>query len=52
MAGDNSYKPGEMVQVSGIYSVVHDDGKDSFKSHVRRRGALSSNASGKGAHLI
>jgi len=31
MAGDNSYKPGETVKVSGIYSVVHDDGKDTFE---------------------
>jgi len=27
MSGDNSYKPGEIVKVSGIYSVVHDDGQ-------------------------
>jgi hypothetical protein len=28
MAGDNPYKPGEMVKVPGIYIVVLDDGKD------------------------
>jgi hypothetical protein len=31
MAGDNSYKPGDIVKVSDIYSVVHDDGKDTFE---------------------
>ncbi|WP_075357059.1 hypothetical protein [Caballeronia sordidicola] len=31
MAGDNSYKPREIVKVSGIYSVVHDDGKGTFE---------------------
>ncbi|CAL8481500.1 protein of unknown function (plasmid) [Caballeronia sp. S22] len=31
MAGDNSYKPGEIVKVSGIFSVVHDDGKNTFE---------------------
>jgi hypothetical protein len=36
IAGDNSYKPGEIVKISGIYSVVHDDGKNTFE--VRRLG--------------
>jgi hypothetical protein len=36
IAGDNSYEPGEIVKVSGIYSVVHDDGKNTFE--VRRLG--------------
>jgi hypothetical protein len=31
MAGDSSYKPGEIVKVPGIYSVVHDDGEDTFE---------------------
>ena len=31
IAGANSYKPGEIVKVSGIYPVVHDDGKNTFE---------------------
>jgi DNA/RNA endonuclease YhcR with UshA esterase domain len=31
MVGDNSYKPGEIVKVSGIYSVVHEDGEGTFE---------------------
>ena len=31
MAGDNSFKPGEIVKTSGIYAVVHDDGKETFE---------------------
>ena len=45
MAGDNSHEPGEIVKVSGIYSVVHDDGKGTFEvtcvegEHFPQRGA-------------
>jgi hypothetical protein len=45
MAGDNSFKPGEIVKTSGIYAVVHDDGKETFEvtcvegEHFRRRAA-------------
>ena len=52
MAGDSAYKPGERVKVSGIYSVVHDDGKDTFEvtcvegehfpQHEAARGRISS----------
>jgi hypothetical protein len=31
MAGDSASKPGEIVKVSGIYSVVHDEGKVTLK---------------------
>ncbi|WP_369066216.1 hypothetical protein [Burkholderia gladioli] len=31
MAGDSTYRPGERVKVSGIYSVVPQAGTDSFE---------------------
>jgi len=31
MAGDNAFKPGEIVKTFGIYSVVHDDDKGTFE---------------------
>jgi hypothetical protein len=50
MAGDNSYKPGEIVKVSGIYSVVHDDGKDTFEVTCVEGEHFPPTRSGKGAH--
>ncbi|MFM0140508.1 hypothetical protein [Caballeronia grimmiae] len=51
MAGDNSYKPGEIVKVSGIYSVVHDDGKDTFAVTCVEGEHFPPTRSGKGAHF-
>src|SRR4051812_29845342 len=51
MAGDNSYKPGEIVKVSGIYSVVHDDGKDTFEVTCVEGEHFPPTRSGKGAHF-
>ena len=35
MAGDSSFKPGQIVKVSGIYSVVNEDGKGTFEVTCR-----------------
>jgi hypothetical protein len=48
---DNSYKPGEIVKVSGIYSVVHDDGKDTFEVTCVEGEHFPPARSGKGAHF-
>jgi hypothetical protein len=50
MAGDNSYKPGEIVKVSGIYSVVHEDGKGTFEVTCVEGEHFPPTRSGKGAH--
>lgn len=50
MAGDSSYKPGEIVKVSGIYSVVHDDGKGTFEVTCVEGEHFPPTRSGKGAH--
>ncbi|MFP3644834.1 hypothetical protein [Paraburkholderia sp. SIMBA_054] len=31
MAADKAFRPGEIDKMSGIYSVVHDDGKGTFE---------------------
>jgi hypothetical protein len=51
MAGDTAYKPGEIVKVSGIYSVVHDDGKDTFEVTCVEGEHFPPTRSGKGAHF-
>ncbi|WP_310360133.1 hypothetical protein [Paraburkholderia strydomiana] len=51
MAGDNCYKPGEIVKVSGIYSVVHDDGKETFEVTCVDGEHFPPTRSGKGAHF-
>jgi|GEM_PF-491226 len=51
MAGDNSFKPGELVKTSGIYSVVHDDGKDTFEVTCVEGEHFPPTRSGKGAHF-
>jgi hypothetical protein len=51
MAGDNSYRPGEIVKVSGIYSVVHDDGKDTFEVTCVEGEHFPPTRSGRGAHF-
>jgi hypothetical protein len=51
MAGDNSYKPGEIVKVSGIYSVVHEDGKGTFEVTCVEGEHFPPTRSGKGAHF-
>ena len=51
MAGDSSYKPGEIVKVSGIYSVVHDDGKGTFEVTCVEGEHFPPTRSGKGAHF-
>jgi hypothetical protein len=51
MAGDSSYKPGEIVKASGIYSVVHDDGKDTFEVTCVEGEHFPPTRSGKGAHF-
>jgi hypothetical protein len=51
MAGDNSYRPGEIVKVSGIYPVVHDDGKDTFEVTCVEGEHFPPTRSGKGAHF-
>jgi hypothetical protein len=51
IAGDNSYKPGEIVKVSGIYSVVHDDGKNTFEVTCVDGEHFPPTRSGKGAHF-
>ncbi|SAL88577.1 hypothetical protein AWB67_07621 [Caballeronia terrestris] len=51
MAGDNSYKPGEIVKISGIYSVVHEDGKGTFEVTCVEGEHFPPTRSGKGAHF-
>lgn len=51
MAGDSAYKPGERVKVSGIYSVVQDDGKDTFEVTCVEGEHFPPTRSGKGAHF-
>ena len=51
MAGENSCKPGEIVRVSGIYSLVHDDGKDTFEVTCVEGEHFPPTRSGKGPHL-
>ncbi|GJH22679.1 hypothetical protein CBA19CS22_39075 [Caballeronia novacaledonica] len=51
MAGDKSYKPGEIVKVSGIYAVVHDDGKDTFEMTCVEGKHFPPTRSGKNAHF-
>jgi hypothetical protein len=51
MAGDTAYKPGQIVKVSGIYSVVHDDGKDTFEVTCVKGEHFPPTRSGKGAHF-
>jgi hypothetical protein len=50
MAGDNAFKPGEIVKTSGIYSVVHDDGKGTFEVTCVEGEHFPPTKSGKGAH--
>ncbi|MFM0631929.1 hypothetical protein [Paraburkholderia xenovorans] len=47
----SSYKPGEIVRVSGIYSVVHDDRKDTFEVTCVEGEHFPPTRSGKGAHF-
>ena len=47
MAGDNSYKPGEIVKVSGIYSVVHEDGKERSRLPVWKVSIFRRRVAGK-----
>jgi hypothetical protein len=49
MAGDNSYNAGEIVKVSGIYSVVHDDGKNTFEVTCVEGEHFPPKRSGRGA---
>ena len=51
MAGDNSFKPGEIVKTSGIYAVVHDDGKETFEVTCVEGEHFPPTRSGKGAHF-
>jgi hypothetical protein len=51
MAGDTAYKPVERVGVSGIYSVVHDDGKEKFDVTCVGGEHFPPTRSGKGAHF-
>ncbi|MFM0193028.1 hypothetical protein PQQ65_08070 [Paraburkholderia strydomiana] len=51
MAGENSYKPGEIVKISGVYSVVHDDGKHTFEVTCVEGEHFLPTRSGKGAHF-
>ena len=51
MAGDNSYKPGEIVKISGVYSVVHDDAKHTFEVTCVEGEHFLPTRSGKGAHF-
>lgn len=51
MAGNNSYKPGELVKVSGICSVVRDDGKNTFEVTCVAGEHSPPMRSGKGAHF-
>jgi hypothetical protein len=51
MAGDSSYKPGEIVKVWGITSVVPDDGKDTFEVTCVEGEHFPPTRSGKGAHF-
>lgn len=51
MAGDSSYKPGEIVKVSGVYSVVHDDGKETFEVTCVEGEHSPPTRSGKGAYF-
>lgn len=50
MAGDSSFKPGEIVKTSGIYSVVHDDGHGTFEVTCVEGEHFPPTKSGKGAH--
>ncbi|WP_250494972.1 YjzC family protein [Caballeronia sp. GAWG1-1] len=51
MAGDSSYKPGEIVKVSGIYSVVYEDGKDTFEVTCVEGEHFPPTRNAKGAHF-
>jgi len=51
LAGDASCKPGAIVKVSGIYSVVYDDGKATFEVTGVEGEHFPSTRSGKGAHF-
>jgi hypothetical protein len=51
MAGDNSFKPGEIVKTSGIYSVVHEDGKNTFEVTCVEGEHFPPTRSGNGAHF-
>lgn len=51
MAGDTAYKPGEIVKVSGIYSVAHDDGKNAFEVTYVEGEHFPPTRSGNGAHF-
>jgi hypothetical protein len=51
MAGDSAYKPGDIVKVSGICSVVHDDGKGTFEVTCVEGEHFPPTRSGKGAHF-
>ena len=51
MAGDTAYKPGEIVKVSGIYSVVHEDGKNTFEVTCVEGEHFPPTRSKKGAHF-
>jgi hypothetical protein len=50
IVAENSHKPGETVKVSGIYSVVHDDGKGTFEVTCVEGEHFPPTRSGKGAH--
>jgi hypothetical protein len=47
---ENSHKPGETVKTSGIYSVVHDDGKDTFEVTCVEGEHFPPTRRGKGVH--
>jgi hypothetical protein len=47
----NAYKPGEIVKTSGIYSVVYDDGKDTFEVTCVEGEHFPPTRNGKGAHF-
>jgi hypothetical protein len=51
MAGDSSFKPGQIVKVSGIYSVVNEDGKGTFEVTCLEGEHFPPTRSGKGATL-
>jgi hypothetical protein len=48
---ENPHKPGEIVRTSGVYSVVHDDGKDTFEGTRVEGKHFPPTRSGKGAHF-
>jgi hypothetical protein len=47
---ENSHKPDEMVKTSGIYSVVHEDRKDTFEVTCVEGEHFPPTRWGKGVH--